>query len=483
MELHDYLRVLRKRWRVIALVTLAVVGLAAAWTMATTKTYAASTQFFVSTSGGDTAANLQMGNTFTQQRVKSYSQLLESPKVLDPVIIKTGLNTTADKLAAKVSATVPLDTVIIEVTVTDESPQQAAAIARALGTTFPATIAEIERVQAGQASPVKVTVVKAATVDTVPVSPRPTRNIALGLVLGLLAGLGLALLRDVLDTTIKAQRDLVGVTDTTIIGGIAFDGDASAHPLIVQVDPRSERAEAFRSVRTNLQFIDVADPPKSIVITSSVPGEGKSTTAANLALSIAEKGQKVCIIEGDLRRPRLLEYLGFDGSIGLTDVLIGRLDVDDVLQQFGASSLFVMGAGHIPPNPSELLGSTNMQALVDALEERFDYVIIDAPPLLPVTDAAVLGTVVDGAVVIVGAGIVAKDQLRHALESLQAVKAQTLGVILNRVQAKDGGTSYGSYRYDYVQESERQRFKVRRAKKDPSADGVSPAPAGAALTR
>lgn len=480
MELHDYLRVLRKRWRIIALVTLAVVGLAAAWTMATTKTYAASTQFFVSTSGGDTAANLQMGNTFTQQRVKSYSQLLESPKVLDPVITQTRLNTTAEKLAAQVSATVPLDTVIIEVTVTDESPQQAAAIARALGTTFPATIAEIERVQAGQASPVKVTVVKAAVVDTVPVSPRPARNIALGLVLGLLAGLGLALLRDVLDTTIKAQRDLAEVTDATVIGAISFDPDAPAHPLIVQVDPRSHRAEAFRSVRTNLQFIDVADPPRSIVVTSSVPGEGKSTTAANLALSIAETGQKVCIIEGDLRRPRLLEYLGFEGAVGLTDVLIGHLGVDDVLQQVGSSGLFVMGAGPIPPNPSELLGSAPMQALVDDLEQRFDYVLIDAPPLLPVTDAAVLSTIVDGAVVIVGAGIVVKDQLRHAIESLQAVNGQVLGLILNRVQAKDSRSSYGSYRYDYVQESERERAKGHHSRKEPPAESVSPASAGVA---
>ncbi|MDN5797012.1 MAG: polysaccharide biosynthesis tyrosine autokinase [Intrasporangium sp.] len=462
MELQDYLLVLRKRWRIIALVTLLTVGLAAVFTMVTTRTYAATTQFFVSTSGGDNAAALQQGNSFTQQRVKSYSQLLESPKVLDPVIADLDLDLTAGQLASQVSATIPLDTVIIEVTVTDTDPTRAGQIAESIGKTFPTTIEEIERVQSGQPSPVKVTVVQDASVQSAPISPRPSRNLALGLVLGLLAGFGAALLRDLLDTRVKGQRELAGITDKTIIGGIAYDTDAPEHPLIVQVDPRSQRAEAFRVVRTNLQFIDVAKPPKSIVVTSSLPGEGKSTTAANLALSIAETSAKVCVVEGDLRRPRLLDYLGFEGSVGLTDVLIGRVEVDDVLQPFGSSTLSVMGAGPIPPNPSELLGSENMAQLIGALEQRFDYVLIDAPPLLPVTDAAVLSTVVSGALVVVGAGIVAKDELRHALESLDAVNGQVLGLILNRVQAKDGGGAYGSYRYAYAKESERQRAKGRR---------------------
>lgn len=345
---------------IIAAVALVTLGLAAAYTALTPRTYAATTQFFVSTSGDDTTSSLAQGNTFTQARVKSYSRLLESPKVLDPVIKKVGLDTTADRLASQVTSTIPLDTVIIDVSVTSGSPASAQRIAAAVGDVFPQTIQEIERKQ-GQESPVKVTVVKEAAVDTTPVSPKPTRNLALGLVLGLLLGFGVALLRDVLDKSVKSQRDLEAVTDRTILGGIAFDTDASAHPLIVQVDPRSQRAEAFRSLRTNLQFIDVANPPKSIVVTSSLPGEGKSTTTANLALSLAETGLKVVVIEGDLRRPRLLDYLGFEGSVGLTDVLVGRVEVDDVLQPFGRTGLRLLGAGPIPPNPSELLGSANME--------------------------------------------------------------------------------------------------------------------------
>jgi capsular exopolysaccharide synthesis family protein len=454
VELRDYLDVARKRWRVIVAVTLAVVAAAALWTATTTRTYASTTQFFVSTSGGDNAASLQQGNSFTQARVKSYTQLLESPKILDPVIAATGLDTTAAALAGHISATVPLDTVVIEVTVTDTSATRAADIARAIAGTFPKAIADIEQVQSDQQSPVKVTVVKQAAVDPTPVSPRPARNLALGLALGLLLGAAVAVLRDVLDQRVKSSRDLESVTDATVIGGIAYDADAGDHPLIVQVDPRSPRAEAFRSVRTNLQFIDVTDAPRTIVVTSSVAGEGKSTTVANLGLTLAETGHSVAIIEGDLRRPRLLEYLGFEGAVGLTDVLIGRLEAHEAMQQFGRSDLWLLGAGPIPPNPSELLGSPSMAALIERLGQRFDHVLIDAPPLLPVTDAAVLSTLVDGAVVVVGAGVVTRDQLRHALDSLEAVNGRVLGVILNRLQAGEGG-AYGTYAYDYSADTER----------------------------
>lgn len=472
MELQDYLRVVRKRWRIIAFVTLLVIALAAMFTMLSTKVYASTTQFFVSTSGGDNVAALQQGNTFTQQRVKSYSQLLKSPKVLDPVIEDLGLQTTADQLANKVSSTIPLDTVILEVTVTDPIPDQAARIASSIAQVFPKTIQEIERVKAGEASPVKVTVVKAADVQSTPISPRPSRNLALGGVLGLLAGLGLALLRDFLDTRIKSQRDVEGVTDKSVLGGIAFDPDAPDHPLIVHVEPRAQRSEAIRVLRTNLQFVDVSAPPKSIVITSSVPGEGKSTTAANLALSLAETGATVCVIEGDLRRPRLLEYLGFEGSVGLTDVLVGRFQLDDVLQPFANTTLSILGAGAIPPNPSELLGSANMEELIEVLTGRFDYLLIDAPPLLPVTDAAVLSTMVDGALLVVGADVVDKGELQHAVESIKAVNGRILGLILNRLPLRDGG-GYGTYRYGYLQESERQRAKKRGLRRP-----VSPAEVG-----
>ena len=460
MELKDYIRIIRKRWRIIIAAMLVVLAGAALATALSPKVYEANTQLFVSTSGGNDTSALLQGSSFTQARVKSYADVIATPKVLDPVIEGLKLDTSAEKLATHITATVPLDTVLIEVAVTDPSPRQAADIANAVGIQFTNTVADLENVGNGKTSPVKVTIVTTATVPTAPVSPKPTRNLALGVVLGLLLGLGLALLRDLLDTTIKGEKDCAEVTDATVIGSIAFDPDAPKRPLIVQADPHSPRAEAFRTLRTNLQFVDAANHPRSIVFSSSLPSEGKTTTAANLAITMAASGVRVCVVEGDLRRPRLLEYMGLDGSVGLTNVLIGQADLSDALQQFSDGGLYVLGAGPVPPNPSELLGSAAMEKTLRDLESRFDIVIIDAPPLLPVTDAAVLSTIAGGIVVVVGVGLIDRDHLSRSLQTLEAVNARVLGLVVNRVPTK-GADAYYYYR-DYSPESPRKRAKERK---------------------
>lgn len=379
--------------------------------------------------------------------MKSYARLLNTPKVLDPVIADLKLPLTPDQLAAQVSANVPVDTVIIEVAVLDSSPERAAQIADAIGTQFPTTIGGLEQVSAGQPSPVKVTVVRLAQVDPAPVSPRSSRNFTLGVAVGLLLGFALALLRELLDTRIRGKREVAEVTTAPIIGAISYDPDAMEHPLL-GTDRTPHRGEAFRSLRTNLQFIDAANHPRSIVFTSSVAEEGKTTTTANLALTIAAAGQRVCLVEADLRRPRLLDYLGLDGSAGLTDILVGRAEIHEVLQQVGSTTLFVLGSGPIPPNPSELLGSSIMKSTVDSLESRFDYLLIDAPPLLPVTDAAILTRLVGGAVLIVGSGLVNKEHLRRALDTVDAISGKVLGIVVNRLPQSEA-RAYGGYRYDY----------------------------------
>ena len=455
MELHDYIRVIRKRWRVIAAATLLVIAGAAGVTKFTTPVYEAQTQLFVSTSGGSDTTALLQGSSFTQQRVKSYADVITSPRVLDPVIKQLGLKTDADTLAKNITATVPLDTVLIEVAVDNTDPKLAAQIADAVGKQFPKTVTSIEA-STGQGSPVKVSVMRVPTVPTAPVSPKPVRNIGLGLVLGLLVGLGLALLRDLLDTTIKGPDDCTQVTDATVIGGIAFDPDATKRPLIVQADPHSPRAEAFRALRTNLQFVDAANQPRSITFTSSLPSEGKTTTTANLAITLAAAGSRVCVVEGDLRRPRMLDYMGMEGSVGLTNVLIGQAELGDVLQRFANTEVWVLGCGPIPPNPSELLGSTAMLEVVRRLEAQFDYVIIDAPPLLPVTDAAVLSTVTGGTVVVVGAGTTTREQLTRSLASVEAVNGRLLGLVLNKIPTK-GADGYYYYRDGYASISDPER--------------------------
>jgi capsular exopolysaccharide synthesis family protein len=445
VDLHDYLRVVRKRWRTIVAVTLALVAVAALVTLGSPKVYQARTQLFVSTSGSDDSAQLLQGSSFTQQRVKSYSDIITTPAVLDPVIKALGLGISADTLAGQVAASVPLDTVLIDVTVNDPDPAQAARIADAVGKQFAQSISDLEKVSDKAASPVKVSVVRPPSIPQGPISPKPARNIALGAVLGLMLGLGAALLRDLFDTSIKSERDVKDVTEQTVIGGITYDADSAKRPLIVQSDPHGPRAEAFRALRTNLQFVDAANHPRSMTFTSSLPGEGKTTTTANLAISMAAAGSRVCVVEGDLRRPRLLQYMGMEGSVGLTNVLIGQADLVDVLQPFGSANIQVLGAGQIPPNPSELLGSEAMARTVRELEGMFDYVIIDAPPLLPVTDAAVLSTITGGTVVVVGCGVVQKEQLTRALAAVEAVNGNILGLVINRIPTR--GADAESYYY------------------------------------
>lgn len=462
MELQDYLRIVRKRWMTIVITTLVVVGLAAGWTALQTKQYTSTTQFFVSVSGTDDTMALQQGSTFTQQRVKSYAQLLKTPRALNPVLDELGEDTPTADLAEQITVTNPPDTILLEVSVTDSDPEHAQEIATAIGKTFPAVVSEVESPEdESQASPIKVTLVEPASTSDTPTSPVPARNLALGLVLGLLLGVGLAVLRHLLDTTVRTDEDVEEVTEEPVIGAVHYDPRAGKEPLIVQSDPSSPRSEAFRAVRTNLMFVDAANHPRTILLTSSIPGEGKSTTIANLALTLAQSGSSVCLIEADLRRPRLMEYLGLEGSVGLTDVLIDRADLDDVLQPYGANRLEVIGAGAIPPNPSELLASDAMSRVLSQLSVRFDYVLIDTPPVLPVTDAVVLSTKVDGVIVLVGTTIVRKEQLEATLESLGAVDNTLLGLVLNRVGHKTSG-GYGSGYYGYYAEEHHPTSRAAR---------------------
>ncbi|WP_444663099.1 polysaccharide biosynthesis tyrosine autokinase [Cellulomonas sp. CW35] len=446
MELHDYLGILRKRWLSILLITVVAAGAALGLSLATTPQYTASTQLYVSVQGGATSSDLLQGSNYSRQQVTSYTQLVKSPLVLGPAIDELGLDVTPADLATRVSANSPLNTSLINIQVTDVEPAVAAAIADTVATEFSAVIDELETPSDGGVSSVKVSTVRPAAAPQSPSSPNLKLNVALGLLVGLAIGVGVAVLRAVLDTRIRTAQDVAQVTDAAVIATIGFDDDADAHPLIVHSSPQSERAEALRRLRTNLQFLDLADRPRSIVLTSSVPGEGKSTTAINLAITLADAGARVALVDADLRRPSVAKYMGLEGAAGLTTVLIGQADVADVVQPWGVADLHVLTSGMVPPNPSELLGSAAMARLLDELTAQYDHVIIDAPPLLPVTDAAILAKISGGALVIAGAQKIHRDQLRESMGSLETVGARVLGVVVNG-QKRAVGDAYSYYHY------------------------------------
>ncbi|WP_169079412.1 polysaccharide biosynthesis tyrosine autokinase [Microcella alkalica] len=442
MELADYLRILRKRWLVILVLTLVGIAASATATLLMTPQYRATTQVFVYVPSSGTVGELAQGGSFAQNQVRSYAEAVSTPRVLDDVVASLGLDETADELGESVTAEAPLNTVNIEIAVVRESPTEAADIANATTSSFEAVIDDIT---SGQVS---VSVLREASVPREPISPNTNLNLALGLLIGLAVGIGLAVLMEVLDTRIRGQRDVEALTQAPIIGGIAYDPNAVKRPLIVQDDPHSPRAEAFRTLRTNLQFLDIEPGARSFVITSSVPAEGKSTTSANLAIALADSGARVVIIDGDLRRPKLAEYMGLEGAVGLTDVLIQRASLGDVLQPWGRRGLSVLPAGSVPPNPSELLGSRAMQSLVHALEQEFDVVIIDMPPLLPVTDAALVSKMTKGALVVAAAGKTDRRELEGALAALENVGARVSGIIITMLPTK-GPDAYGYGRYGY----------------------------------
>lgn len=454
MDLRDYLSVLKARWVLIAACALTTVAISALLTWKTTPQYASSARMFVSTQGSpDDVGAANQGGQFSLQRVKSYADLVSGQEIARRVVEKLDLSDSPKELAQQISASSKLDTVILTVTVTDPRPQRAQLLADAVAKVFVEYVAELETPPGRDEATIKATVVDPAGLPESPISPQPVRNLGLGLFLGLMIGAGGAVLRESLDTSVKSARQLESLVPAPIIGTISFDADAVDTPLISSLDAYAPRAEAFRVLRTNLQFIDPDVERKVFVITSSLPGEGKTTTAVNLALALAEGGERVALVEGDLRRPKISEYLRLESAVGLTTVLIGKLPLKDAIQTTANEDLAVLTSGSTPPNPAELLKSSSMAALIESLRESYDIVLIDAPPLLPVTDGALLAAQSDGALLVVRHGKTTTDQVAVAVERLEAVGAAPVGVIFNMAPAK-GGDGYGyGYGYGYAPES------------------------------
>jgi capsular exopolysaccharide synthesis family protein len=485
MELTDYIRILRKNWIIIVVATLVGVGAAAVYSLTRTPMYEAQSTVFVSTQSGSTIQDLQQGSNFTQSRVQTYTNLVTTPIVLNPVIAELELGTTAEELGATIDATSALNTTLITITVENSDPVLAAGIANALGASLTAVVEELETPAGTETSPVRLSRVKDALPPLTPSSPNVPLNLALGALVGLAIGIGAAVLRAVLDTRIRTPRDVEQVTDRPLIGAIAFDPKAKERPLIVHADPLSPRAESFRAMRTNLQFLET-DGRASYVITSSVPSEGKSTTTINLAIALADAGKRVALLDTDLRKPKVAEYLGIEGGAGLTDVLIGRARLGDVMLPWGNRSLYVLPSGKIPPNPSELLGSKSMRELLAALERDVDIVLCDAPPLLPVTDAAILANAMSGAILVVAAGRTNRHQLSGAVDALNTAGAHVAGVAMTMVPTRGPdsyaygyGYGYGSYGYVDEQPAKKGKSKAKgtsgKPKKTKASKDAAPA--------
>lgn len=450
---------LRARWLTVCVTTLVALLGATMLSLLTTPLYQASTRLFVSTTAGGSVAETYQGNRFSQERVASYAELLMGETLAQSTIDKLGLDMSAKMLQENVEASAKRDTVLINVRVLDDSPVRARDIANTLSDEFVAMVRELETPEGGSIPDSRVVVEQRASIPSDPVIPKTRRNIGIGLALGILLGVGLALVRDLFDNTIKDKQEIEEITGSGLVGAIPLDKERRSNAAIAFDNENSVIAEAFRKLRTNLQFLAVDNPPRVIVLTSSVPSEGKSTTAINLALALAEGGQNVVLVDGDMRRPTLAKYLDLVGAVGFSTVLSGRATLDEAMQETRYSGLTVLTSGARPPNPSELLGSQATKNLLSELRARFDYVIVDTTPLLAVTDAAILAASADGVLIMSRFGMSRRDQLIHAAGSLEDVGARLLGAVFTIVPPRGRGSSSYSYNYSYYGSESVQRSR------------------------
>jgi tyrosine-protein kinase len=452
MTPREYLELCRGRWRVIVGGLLLGVAAAVGVVQLSTPQYASKVTLFVSAgTSTDPSAALDR-NQLSVQRMQTYVQLATSESIAQDVAESLDLNLTGAALVDKIAASADPDTVLLTVTVTDPDPALAADIADALADRFMASVEELEQPAGAQVEPpvgdapdtpvdsgdpvVSATIFEEAVPSESPVSPRPLLTVALGALLGLIAGIALAALGQALAPSITNRRQLADVAGVPVLGVIGWNRGRSRHRLVLRDDPRSSRSEAFRRLRANLQFVDVDRDHKIVMLTSPSSGAGTTTVLCDLAGAMAETGQRVLVVEADLRRPRTAARFGVADTVGLTSILARGARVEDVVQRADAG-VDIVTSGPIPPNPGRLLASPQMAQFLTEVRPRYDVVLVDAAPVLPVADATVLAPLVDSVVLVVRLGTPAR-KVDAARDSLQAVSARLVGAVVTMARGRAG---------------------------------------------
>lgn len=459
MTIEDFLRLLLRNLLLLVVVT--VVGAAAGYGYSYTKTplYTASALGYVSVgeppAAEDGSVVPQTGNAEAQyQRAQTYLPLFGTRVVGESIVESTGLDMDPNAVAGSLQATIDPNAPIITVTATASDPETAHTIANAA---VEAVADEAQRIETGgnadATSSYSLIVYQTALLPGAPVAPDRQKFLLVGAAGGLLVALALAFLRDRNDSRVRTVADLAESLDLPVLGTLPDAKELARAKDGTLPEPKSFTArEAVRKLRTNLRYIDVDNPPHAIVVTSSAPGEGKSTVSANLARVMARAGQPTLLVDADLRRPMVAREFGVDGEVGLSQLLAGSVDLADALQDSGTDLLTVLPAGQVPPNPSELLGSRRMKELVEELSRQY-FVIIDAPPVLAVTDAQLLSRHADGAILVAVPGRTRTLAVSRSVESLRAVGGTVYGAVLNRASTSrltriaygDAEYGYGSY--------------------------------------
>jgi capsular exopolysaccharide synthesis family protein len=442
MNIHDYIGAIRKNWIVVAVLTLLGAGAGYGYAQTMPDMYRSTASAYASTVTGETTGELVQGSTYVQGLVQSYATMATTEYVLLPVIKKLDLEVSPKDLAKSISVDSRLNTVIIDISVVNGDPVEAQEIASAVTRSLAQAVADISSRGEENISPVELTIISPATAPVAPFSPDTRMIVAIGAAIGLLLGLAWAVLRQLVDTRIRSQKDIELVTDSPILAEIGRGSRDMGLAQTIRTTPNGPTAEGFRGLCMSLAFADVDKPVSAVVVTSAMPGEGKSSVSLGLAVSLAESMGRVLLIDADLRKPSIADHTGLDGSVGLTSVLLGSATVDDAVQQWGVPGLDILVAGTIPPNPNQLLASDTMRATLAELKKHYDFVVIDTSPLIPVTDPLWLIHETDGAIVVARNGKTRRPELSKAMATLGSIGARVLGVVANDVKGHTRDTYY-----------------------------------------
>ncbi len=437
MDLHLALHILRRWWWLLLATTVAGAVISYGVSTRLSPTYEATTTLLVTQL--PSTGTVQLNDLQTAERLaNTFSRLITLRPVLEDAIQTGGLPFTAEELTDRINVTNPTATQLLEVSARSSQPSLAATMANAVARAF------IDSEGARQAA--QVSVVEEALPPPDPVAPRPLLNAVLGAMLLLLVAAGIVALLEVLDDTISSAEQASEITGLSALGRIEqFDRLRSPREQLQAAQrPRSTVAEAYRAARTNLTYaIDLGRDRRLVLVTSPGPGEGKTTTTANLAVVFGLAGHRVCVVDTDLRRPTLHRVFGVENPEGLTNLLLAREpEFERAVQRSVYTNVSVVTSGPLPPNPSELLGSARMQDVLDWMRDHYDIVLLDSPPALVVTDASVLATMVDGIVIVTRAGKTRTGALRATVQELAQSGRPIAGLILNRVRSRESGYYY-----------------------------------------
>lgn len=462
MSVARAIRVLRKRWYIVLIATiLGGVGAFAASSTVTPVYHSTASLYFslrTATSGSD----INQGSAYTQAQMLSFARLATSSVVLDPVADELDGDLSSNQLRRLMSVTIPQNTVILDVRVGSTDPDRAALIANTVADSLIEAVDAVAPETSDGEATVTARSIDPATPATFQTSPNKQQDALLGAILGFLAASVALVLAAALDTRVRSESSLKAITKLPVLGSIE-QTPPSADPRPVAIrQPNGSAAESFRHVRSGLRFASASHETRSLAITSSVPAEGKTWLAANLAFVLAETGKRVLLIDADLRKPRLADTFGIAGVVGLTTVLIDAIPLRSAVQPWPRSTLEILPSGAVPPNPAELLASERMKELIQQVADEYDLVVIDTAPVQVVADATVIAQQVDSLLIVADTKRVRRAQLAFSIEALERTGAHISGVVLNRVKPRPRDADY--YLHDEAEEAPSIPLPRRKAR-------------------